>query len=345
MPQQLNALFLALMLSLILTPIVRWVAHRVGALARPVERSVHRVPVPHLGGVALYLAFSVSVLATVGWREPAVTGVLLGGFAILVVGVVDDIKTLRPGAKMAGQLVAALILVALGTRIGWVTNPWGGLLVLGYMSIPLTIFWVISFVNIVNLIDGLDGLAAGITTIASLVLLVMALRTDQALPVVVMGAALTGSALGFLPFNFNPAKIFMGDGGAMFLGFALAALSVEGLLKSTLALAFIIPVVVLGLPVFDTALAIHRRWRQGLPVSGADSDHLHHRLLRLGFSHREAVLAMYGVSAWLGLGALAMVEATVSQALAILTLSAVLLYLGAKRVGILDLREGKEFRR
>lgn len=345
MPIQLQALMLALVLSLALTPVVRWLARRAGAVARPVERSVHKVPVPHLGGVAIYLAFAASLILNGGWELQNVQGILLGGLVILLVGVVDDLRNLRPGVKLLGQVAAAVVLVAFGLRIGWVTNPLGGLLILGYMSIPLTIFWVISFVNIVNLIDGLDGLAAGISTIAALVLLIMALRADQAPSVVLMAAALTGSALGFLPFNFNPAKIFMGDGGAMFLGFTLAALSVEGLLKSTLALALIIPVVVLGVPVLDTALAIHRRWRRGLPVSGADRDHLHHRLLRLGFSHREAVLAMYGVTAWLGLGALAMVEATLPQAFLILSFSGVFLYLGARRVGILDVKEGKELKR
>ncbi len=344
MPQYVYVFVQAFVLSLLLTPLVRAVARAVGAVDNPGERSVHRDPVPCLGGIALYASFAITTFASGMWDIPSVQGLLLGGLAILVVGVVDDLVDISPGIKLMGQAAAALILVSFGTRIGWVTNPWGGLIVLGYWSIPVTMIWVVAFANVLNLIDGLDGLAAGIAGIASLTLLLVALRTGQPWLAIGLVAALAGSIFGFLPYNFNPAKIFMGDGGALFLGFALAGVSADGLLKSTAAIAIVIPMLVLGVPILDTAFAIHRRWRRGLPVHGADKDHLHHRLLRLGLSHRQAVLTMYGVSVWLGMGALAMTEANVSQGLFIVLFSGVFLYLCAKRVGVFDLKGGRHLR-
>lgn len=347
MPVYLYALATAFVAAFFLTPLVRRVALRIGAVDKPGIRSVHTEATPQLGGVAVFIAFSLTILFFLGKVTP-VPGLLLGGVVILIVGLVDDFCDLRPIWKFSGQLLAAGILVASGVRIEWVTNPFGGLWVLDSiglpLSIPITLLWIIAFVNMLNLIDGLDGLAAGISAIAALTLLFSALQTGQSSLAVLMAAAIAGSALGFLPHNFNPARIFMGDAGAMFFGFMLAAVSVEGMLKSTATIAFLVPVLALGLPIFDTAFAIFRRLHNGVPFHQADRDHLHHRLLRLGLSHRDAVLVMYLVSGWLGISALALNGGGAIQAGMVLLFVGASIYLLARRSGLLEAEQRKNAR-
>jgi UDP-GlcNAc:undecaprenyl-phosphate GlcNAc-1-phosphate transferase len=269
-------------------------------------------------------------------------GLIAGGGVIVLVGIVDDFAALSPLVKLVGQVAAALVLVGFDVRIDFISNPiGGGLLQLGWLAVPLTVLWIVAMTNMVNLIDGLDGLAAGVASIAAITLLLAAVRMNYQVGVL-LTAALAGSALGFLPYNFNPAKIFMGDAGAMFLGFGLAAVAVEGALKSTATLAVAIPVLAVGLPIFDTVFAIFRRLKRGVPISVADRDHLHHRLLRLGLSHRETVIVMYFVSGWLGISALALMELGTFQALAIIAFVVTSVYLGAKKVGVLDVSQGSQ---
>ena len=325
------ALVVAALVALVCTPLVRLLAMRLGLVARPTARSVHRVPVPHLGGLAIFAGFGAAALVSRGWADPDVTAVLLGGLVMLAVGLADDVFDLPPLVKLGGQVAAALVAVAQGIRIEVLTNPLGlltpsgadDLLILGGWGIPLTVLWIVAMSNVINLIDGLDGLAAGIASIAALTVLVVALQTGQPIEAVVLMAALAGSTLGFLPYNFNPAKIFMGDTGALFIGYTIATVSVVGLLKSAAAVALAVPVMVLALPIADTALAILRRLQAGRPVMAADRDHLHHRLMRLGFSHRDAVLVMYLITAWLALGAVSVAEGNILQGvLIVLTLAA-----------------------
>ncbi len=335
----MTALALAAVAAAVITPPVRRLALAVGALDKPGQRSVHTRPVPFLGGVAVYLAFAVATAAALGLDRPEVRGILLGGGFLLAFGVLDDFRPLRPRTKVAGQVLAALIGWAWGVRIDFVTNPFGGgLLQLGYLALPVTVLWVVAVVNVINLIDGLDGLAAGIVAIASAVLLVSASQMGMPLPALtlatLLAAALAGSALGFLPYNFHPARIFLGDGGSMFLGYALASISMEGSLKSPAVLALAVPVLAIGLPVFDTALAVWRRWRRGVPIGTPDRDHFHHRLLQAGLSQREAVLIMYLASAWLGVGVLALIHADLRVAFFILALAGVSLYFAGRKVGV-----------
>lgn len=336
---QLVALVVAFAASALLTPLVRRLAVALGALDRPCHRSVHREPVPFLGGLAVYLAFAGAVVASLGLARTEVKGILLGGAFILAFGILDDFRPLLPRAKLAGQAGAALIGYALGVRIDFVTNPvGGGILHLGLLALPATLLWVLAVINVINLIDGLDGLAAGIVAIASFVLLVSAAQMGMPLPALtlatVLAAALAGGALGFLPYNFHPARIFLGDGGSMFLGYALASISMEGSLKSPAVLALAVPVLAIGLPVFDTALAIWRRWRRGVPIGTPDREHFHHRLLQAGLSQREVVLIMYLASAWLGVGVLALIHADTRVALFILALVGASLYFAARKVGV-----------
>lgn len=297
---------------------------------------MHTEPKPYLGGLAIFAAFAVAVLAGGGLKEPKVAGILLGGAMIVLLGVVDDRFRLSPKVKLAGQIVAAAVLVyGFGVHIERIYSPLGNRYVdFGLFSGPLTIFWIVAFTNVVNLIDGLDGLAAGISSIAALTLLLVSMKQD--LPgAIVLTAALAGAAIGFLRYNFNPAKIFMGDAGAMFLGYTLAAVSVHGVLKTTATIGIIVPVLALALPIFDTAFAIVRRLATGRSIGEADRDHLHHRLLRLGLSHRNTVLVMWAISASLGLSAVAITEVSIFQALIIVAIVMLAILFGAKKMGLL----------
>lgn len=328
---------LALVLALVLTPLMRLVALRTGFVDRPVARSMHSEPKPYLGGVAMYLAFVAAVFAGGATADPKVVGILVGGGLTLLLGIVDDKVRLNARVKFLGQIVAAAVLVYFfEVKIDHIYSPLGDRFVqFGYFAYPLTIMWIVSFVNVMNLIDGLDGLAAGIASIAALTLLLVSLQQSLAAPVI-LTAALAGSAIGFLRYNFNPAKIFMGDAGSMFLGFTLAALSVHGVMKTTVTVGVAVPVLALALPIFDTAFAIIRRVATGRSIGEADKDHLHHRLLRLGLSHRNTVLVMWTISAWLGLSAVAVTEVTLSQALLIMGMVLLGILYGAKKIGLLN---------
>ncbi len=329
--------------SAVLTPVVRWLAIRCNFLDRPIGRSVHRSPVPYMGGLAIYLAFLLSCLLFWDLGDRMLQGVVLAGGFLVGVGVIDDIFRLPAWAKFLGQVAAVLILIQYGIVIEKVTNPWGGFFHFGSWSIPVTLVWVLTFTNALNFIDGLDGLAAGVAVIGSLTLMFVALQTGQPVIAVHLTAALAGAALGFLPYNFHPAKIFMGDAGAMFLGFLLAAVSVAGTLKSTAAIALGIPVLALGLPVMDAAWTVFRRVSNGQAFYQADRGHLHHRLVQMGMSQRDAVLLMYCVSGWMGISALALTNLRPGPGLGVMAFAFMSLYLGAKKFGVMDEERGEHW--
>ena len=291
-----------------LTPLVRWVAVRTGFVEYPSERRIHKRPLPLGGGVALFVAFWTAVLAALPFSRELL-GLALSSAILLLVGLVDDAVELRWYAKLSGQIAAAIVAVACGVKIEFVTHPFTAETVhIGWWGIPLTLTWLVAMANMVNLIDGLDGLAAGVSAIASMPLFLIAAslgRWEAAL----MTVALGGAAAGFLPHNFNPARIIMGDSGAMFLGFTLGAIAVEGALKGATTLAFVVPLLAFGLPIFDTVFAIARRIAGGRPFYAADRDHLHHRLLALGLSQRQAVLTLYALSILMAAGAVLAIDA------------------------------------
>lgn len=298
--QALFAFIVAFVLALGLTPLVRALARKSGFMAYPDERSVHQRPVPYLGGVAIYLASVAAVLVTGPQDRPTQQALIFGGLFILIVGIIDDLYNLKPWQKVLGQLGSALIVVALGVDISFLTDPFTGKIrFTGIFAIPLTILWVISFENLVNLSDGLDGLAAGISGITALVTVFASVRAGVP-SVGLAAAAIAGSVFGFLPYNWHPASIFMGDAGAMYLGLALSVISVQGLVKSTLAMAVLAPILALFVPISDAAFAILRRRSLGRPVARRDNDHIHHRLLELGLGQKRAVLTIYVVTAVFG---------------------------------------------
>lgn len=327
------AFLIALAVSYLLTPRVKTLAIKAGALDAPDARKVHTRPIPRMGGLAIYAAFVLAVLSSLHVTTE-VMGLLAGGTVILIVGIIDDIMQLPAKVKLLGQILAAAVLLFFDIRIEWLTNPFGEMLYVDMFSIPLTLLWVVGLTNTVNLIDGLDGLAAGVSTIAAITILLVALQQNFFV-VTVLTAALAGSALGFLQHNFNPAKIFMGDTGSMFLGYMLAAISILGTVKSAATIALIVPIVALGLPIMDTTFAIIRRYMSGRPIFKPDKGHLHHRLLEMGLSQKQAVLLMYVISGCLGLSAIALTE--VNKALGALILIALLgvAFIGARKIGVL----------
>jgi len=327
------AFSIALAVAYFITPRVMDLAIKVGALDIPDERKVHKGLIPRMGGLAIYVGFVIAVLASMHVSRE-IMGLLVGGTVILIVGIIDDLKPLPARVKLLGQIVAAAVLVMFDIRIDWLTNPFGDMLYVDYLAIPLTILWVVGLTNTVNLIDGLDGLAAGVSTIASVTILLVALQQNF-WTVAILTAALAGSALGFLQYNFNPAKIFMGDTGSMFLGYMLAAISILGAVKSAATIALIVPIVALGLPILDTAFAIIRRYMSGRPIFKPDKGHLHHRLLEMGLTQKQAVLLMYVISGCLGLSAIALTEVNKSFGILIIIVLLSAACIGARKIGVL----------
>ncbi|NPV79184.1 MAG: undecaprenyl/decaprenyl-phosphate alpha-N-acetylglucosaminyl 1-phosphate transferase [Firmicutes bacterium] len=299
------ALVQSLAIVLVTTPLIRAFALKAGFIDKPSERRVHDHDIPLLGGISVAIGFVVTTLCWLP-HDGVVRAILAGGVAILALGVLDDYKKSRgelsAKVKFLGQIVISTLVAIFGVRIQFVTNPFGGMFYLGALSVPITVLWLVSMTNVVNFMDGLDGLATGISAIAAISLFVVASGKGQETSSV-LAAALAGATLGFLRYNFNPAKIFLGDAGAMFIGFTLAGVSVIGALKGPATLSLTIPFLVLGVPIFDTAFAIIRRWQQRVPVYVADKGHIHHRLLDMGLSQRQAVLTLYSLTGLLGLSA------------------------------------------
>ena len=286
-----------------------------------------------MGGLAIVIAFMTAALTTMELTTDVI-GILLGGCVIAAVGIADDMFQLAARVKLAGQIAAALVPVLFGVRIEWLNNPWGGYFYLDYLAVPFTVFWIVSFTNVVNLIDGLDGLAAGVSAIASVTVIMVALQQGL-YPVAVLTACLAGGIIGFIRYNFNPATIFMGDTGSLFLGYMLAAISIFGAVKSAATIALLVPAIALGLPIMDTAFAIIRRYKNNRPIFQPDKGHIHHRLLAMGFSQRQAVIFMYLISAGLCLTAILLTEVEGIYAIVLLAVLVAFIFVGAKKSGIL----------
>ncbi len=331
------AFIIAVAVAYFATPHVKELAIKAGAMDTPDERKVHREPVPRMGGLAIYFGVVAAVFISMKINHQ-ILGIFLGGSIMLAVGIIDDIKQLSAKAKLAGQILAAMALIVFDVRIEWLTNPFGPMIYLDYLSIPVTILWIVAVTNTVNLIDGLDGLAAGVSSIASITILFVALQQNLWM-VALLTAAIAGSALGFLFHNFNPAKIFMGDTGSLFLGYMLAAVSIMGAVKGAATIALFVPIVALGLPIMDTAFAIIRRYHHGVPIFRPDKGHLHHRLLAMGLSQKQVVLSMYVVSGLLGLSAIILSEVSQLYAFLIFIAIAAVSVVAAKKIGVLDIHE------
>lgn len=332
------AFIVALVLAFAATPLVKKLAFKIGAVDVPKDnRRMHKTPKALLGGLAIFYGFIVSVAcfadfriaATDGLNWPLI-GVLAGSLIVVALGFLDDMKPQRAILKFVIQIGAALIPVLLGVRIAAISNPFnaGELIRLPeWFSISISVLWIVGVTNAVNLIDGLDGLAVGVSSIAAISLLsILLLEHNSSFTLLVLTAALAGSCFGFLPYNFNPARIFMGDTGSTFLGFILACISIQGPFK--MYVAFAVPLLVLGVPIFDTAFAIIRRVAKGQSPMTPDRGHLHHRLMDAGFSHRTTVIILYGLSALLAISGIVLLFSGLSKALILILSVMVFLIVG-----------------
>ena len=291
-PEVLYGALIAFGIVVLLTPAVGGMARLLGAVDAPDARRVNRRPIPRLGGLAIFLGLLVPALAFLDLSGES-RGVLLGAAVATVVGAVDDFRGLSPPVKLGGQLVAAAIPPAFGVWIDHFTFPFLGVVDLpALVGVPLSMLFIVAVMNMVNFLDGLDGLAAGVCAIAGATYAVLALSLGKADPAI-LSAIVAGACLGFLRHNFFPARIFMGDSGALCLGFILASVSIQGLLKTASTVVLVLPLLVLAVPIIDTSFVVAKRLKHGLPVYAADRSHLHHRFLNIGFSQRRAALTMW----------------------------------------------------
>lgn len=321
----LNVVFgfaLAYLFAFAAVPIIRVMAYKIDAVDVPRDkRRMHKRPIPRMGGLAIFFGFLLSVLCFSEAIDEKILAILAGSLIIVVTGILDDTYQLKPLVKLAGQILAAAIVIYFDVKIEFLTNPFyfgigKSTIDLHYLSYPVTLIWIIAITNAVNLIDGLDGLATSISAISALALTFIAITMGNT-NIAIMFVAVAGACFGFLPYNHHPAKIFLGDTGALFLGFTLATLSVEGMFKSFGILTYIVPVIILGLPIFDTSFAIIRRLCKGQGIMTADRGHLHHRLIDKGFSHRETVTMLTTASAMLSITAIVLATRGVNRTLAL----------------------------
>ena len=343
-----EALLCAMAVSFLMSPLVKSFAYKIGAIDVPKDnRRMHKKPVPRLGGLAIFLGFIVSLLIFVP-IDQQLRGILLGTVIIVVLGVVDDITPLRAYFKFFVQILAALVAVYHGVVVEILSNPnvfsdepyW----FLGWASIPITVLWIVGITNAVNLIDGLDGLANGVSTISAVTMLVIALLVSEGQTALIM-ASLVGACVGFMPYNKNPAQMFMGDTGSTFLGYILATISIQGLFKYYAVISFAVPFLILGLPMFDTLFAIVRRLAHGQNPMSPDRGHIHHRLIDMGLSQKQAVAALYVVSSILGLSAVVLATSGAMRAMLFLLALGVVAFLASRVIfprEIAETRQAKE---
>ena len=339
------ALLVAMVVSFLMCPLVKSFAYKIGAIDVPKDnRRMHKKPVPRLGGLAIFLGFIVSILLFAN-IDHEMQGILLGAVIIVVLGVVDDMTPLRAYFKFVVQIAAALVAVFHGVVIETLSNPnvfsqspyWN----LGWLAVPITVLWIVGITNAVNLIDGLDGLACGVSTISALTMLVIALLVSEGGIAVIM-ASLVGACLGFMPYNKNPAKMFMGDTGSTFLGHILATISIQGLFKYYAIVSFAVPFLILGLPMFDTLFAIVRRLAHGQNPMAPDRGHIHHRLIDMGLSQKQAVAALYVVSSILGLSAVVLTASGAIKAMLLLMALMIAAYIASRVIFPKETGEQKE---
>lgn len=320
--------------SILLTPLVKKFAFKIGATDKPNQRKVHQKIMPRLGGLAIYVSFIIGMLI-LRPAGPYTMPIILGSIVIIITGILDDVLELSAKIKFIAQIGAAGIVVIWGgIDVEFINLPFGGHIQFGYLSIPLTIIWIVGITNAINLIDGLDGLAAGVSSIALITISGMAIIMGNGF-VTVVASLVLASTLGFLIYNFHPAKIFMGDTGALFLGFMISVLSLLGF-KNVAVISFIVPIIILGVPISDTFFAIIRRIVNKKPLSAPDKSHLHHCLLRSGFTHRQTVLMIYAMAAFFGLAAIIFSQAKLLGGFFLILVLLIMIELIAEAIGLVS---------
>lgn len=326
------AFLIALISAFLLTYPVKKFAIKIKAVDFPNHRKIHTKVTPRIGGLAIFLGAILGALYLQP-SHPHLPEIIAGAIVIVVTGALDDRFGIKPVVKLSGQLVAASFLVSSGLIIERVTLPFIGMIDLGFFSVLITVFWVVGITNAINLIDGLDGLATGVSSIALTSMFIMAI-TDAQVMAAYLCIVLIGANLGFLYHNFHPAKIYMGDTGSNFLGYMIATISMLGLFKNIALFSFIIPVIVLAVPIFDTFLAIIRRASNKEGIMTADNKHIHYRLLAVGYSHRKSVLIIYAFSALFGIMAIVFSNASITISLIVTFFVLLLLHIFAELAGL-----------
>lgn len=352
------AFLLAFITAFVITPYTIRLAKKVGAVDYPNDRRINKKPMPRLGGLAviagfmisaIYLIITMSIEKKVNFAEEGLNrkliGCLIGAIILGITCYIDDVKDLKPLVKLAGQVIAAIVVVSSGVLIDNFTIPFkeNNVMLNEVFSFVLTVGWIVGITNAINLIDGLDGLSSGITLISCISLLIIFALNESPLIAIILITALAGAIVGFLPYNFNPAKTFIGDVGSNFMGFAIAVISILGVAKTYTAIVIIAPIIVLALPIFDTLWAIVRRIVKTKSIKGvfkADKGHLHHRLMAKGYTQKQAVLILYGITATLGMVAIILLDSGIWKALSFALLVVVFVALGYK--DILHLREDED---
>lgn len=352
------AFLLAFITAFVITPYTIRLAKKVGAVDYPNDRRINKKPMPRLGGLAvmagfmvsaIYLIITMSIEKKVNFAEEGLNrkliGCLLGAIILGITCYIDDVKDIKPLVKLAGQVIAAIVVVSSGVLIDNFTIPFkeNNVMLNEVFSFVLTVGWIVGITNAINLIDGLDGLSSGITLISCISLLIIFALNESPLIAIILITALAGAIVGFLPYNFNPAKTFIGDVGSNFMGFAIAVISILGVAKTYMAIVIIAPIIVLALPIFDTLWAIVRRIVKTKSIKGvfkADKGHLHHRLMAKGYTQKQAVLILYGITATLGMVAIILLDSGIWKALSFALLVVVFVALGYK--DILHLREDED---
>lgn len=341
---------IAFVIAFVATPLVRKLAIKIGAIDVPKDdRRMHKEAIPLGGGLAIYLGIIFSLIfiyiveiieKDTSFFDTRMIGYLIGSVIIIVMGVLDDRKPIRAIYKLIIQIIAAVIAVGFGIRIGNVANPFvqETYINFNFLAIPITILWIVGITNAINFIDGLDGLATGISCISSLSLLFVFMITGQSPVAIYLAAIIVGATLGFLPFNFNPAKIFMGDTGSNFLGYSLGVLSIIGFAKTYTILSIIIPIIILAIPIFDTGFAIIRRLLKGQSPMKPDKGHLHHKLIAAGLSTKQAVFVLYAICVLLGMLAIVLIESSLWKAIVLVAAIILFMYAGMKYMGDKELR-------
>ncbi|KUP04380.1 hypothetical protein Q75_15375 [Bacillus coahuilensis p1.1.43] len=328
------AFFISLGVSVAVTPLVIKFAIKFGFVDKPDHRKVHKGLMPRIGGLSIVIGATAGLL----YLHEIILHIwplLVGGAIILITGILDDKFTISPKTKLLGQLIAAGIVVFYDIKIDFISLPFvDERIYLGPFSYVFAILWIVGITNAINLIDGLDGLAAGVSVIAMTTIMTLAAFNNHML-VVALTVILIGGSIGFLFFNFNPAKIFMGDTGALFLGYCISVISLLGLYKSVTIFSLVIPIIVLAIPIFDTFFAILRRILNKQKISAPDKSHLHHCLLELGYSHRETVLIIYSIGTFFGLCAILFSRSTLWGSLLVLGVLILLIQLTAELVGLI----------
>lgn len=339
------AFLLAFITSFVMVPYTIKLAKKVGAIDYPSDRRVNKRPVPRIGGLAVIAGFLVSAIYLIITMtiegnldlnrqenyKMKLLGFLLGIIVLGIFAYADDVKTLKPWQKLIGQVLAALIVYFFGIRIDTINE----IVIHPVLNFILTIGWIVGITNAINLIDGLDGLSSGVSLISCISLLIIFSTNDSPLISIILITALAGAIGGFLPFNLNPAKTFIGDVGAQFLGFSLATISILGVAKTVTLVVLIAPILVLALPIFDTLFAIIRRIVKGKSLKAvfqADKGHLHHRLMKRGFSQKQAVAILYGASASLGMFAVILIDDGIWKALSFALIVIAIIAIGYKEL-------------